>query len=93
MTASTYRVISKEEENHIFSHNWIFRDTCIYMQPTLTKKWNYIFVQILCSYFQLFISDTLVGYFLDVLFLLLAVILSEFHKKPRRKYWVTEKGT
>ena len=42
------------------------------MQPTLTKKWNYIFVQILCSYFQLFISDTLVGYFLDVLFLLLA---------------------
>ena len=74
MTASTYHVISKEEENHIFSHNWIFRDTCIYKQPTLTKKWNYIFVQILCSYFQLFTSDTLLGYFLDVHFLLLAVI-------------------
>ena len=30
-------------------------------------------------------SDTLVGSFLDVLFLLLAGILSELHEKPRRK--------
>ena len=49
-------------------------------------------MQILYSYFQLVISDTLVGSFLDVLFLLLAVILSGLHEKPRRnKDWVTEK--
>ena len=30
---------------------------------------------------------------LDVFLLLLAVILSEFHEKPRRKYWVTEEST
>ena len=40
------------------------------------------------------ISDTLVGFFLDVLFLLLAVILSELYEKPRRnKDCVTEKST
>ena len=54
----------------------------MYKQPTLTKSWNYdIFVQISHSYFQLFISDTLLGSFLDVLFLLLTVILSETHGK------------
>ena len=37
------------------------------------------------------VSDTLVGSFLDVLFLSLAVILSELHEKTRRKDWVTEK--
>ena len=48
----------------------------------------------LYSYFQLAISDTLVGSFLDVLFLLLTVILSDFHKKPIwTKDEVTEKGT
>ena len=31
------------------------------------------------------VSDTLVGSFLDVLFLSLAVILSELHGKTRRK--------
>ena len=46
----------------------------------------------LCKYY-IVISDTLVGSFLDVLFLLLAVILSELHEKPRRKDWVTEKST
>ena len=35
-------------------------------------------MQILYSYLQLVISDTLVGSFLDVLFLLLAVVLSDF---------------
>ena len=38
----------------------------------------------LCKYY-IVISDTLVGSFLDMLFLLLAVILSELHEKPRRK--------
>ena len=47
MAASVYHVISKEVENHIFGHNWSFRHTCMYKQPTLTKQWNYnIFVQI-----------------------------------------------
>ena len=47
-----------------------------------------IFVQ-----YNIVISDTLVGSFLDVLFLLLAVILSELHEKQRRKDWVTQKVT
>ena len=38
----------------------------------------------MCKYY-IVISDTLVGSFLDVLFLLLAVILSELHVKPIRK--------
>ena len=43
--------------------------------------------------YYIVISDTLVGSFLDVLFLLLAIILSEFHEKPTwKKDEVTEKG-
>ena len=38
----------------------------------------------LCKYY-IVISDTLVGTFLDVLFLLLAIILLELHEKPKRK--------
>ena len=39
------------------------------------------------------ISYTLVNFFLDVLFLLLAVILSELYENPRRKKdWVAERG-
>ena len=45
----------------------------------------------LCKYY-IIISGTLVGSFLDVLFLLLVVIL-ELHEKPKRKDWVTEKST
>ena len=44
----------------------------------------------MCKYY-IVISDALVGSFLDVLFLLLAVILSELHVKPRRKDIVSEK--
>ena len=48
----------------------------------------------LYSYFQPVISDALVGSFLNVLFLLLAVILPEFHEKPTwNKDEVTEKDT
>ena len=43
----------------------------------------------MCKY--IVISDTLVGSFLDVLFILLVVILPELHVKPRRKDWVSEK--
>ena len=47
----------------------------------------------MCKYY-IVISDTLVYSFLDMLFLLLAVVLSEFHEKPRRNVdWVTEKST
>ena len=46
----------------------------------------------LCKYYVV-VSDTLVGSFLDVLFFLLAGILSELHGKRRSKDWVTEKST
>ena len=47
MVVSAYHVVSEEVESHIF------RPTCMYKQPTLTKQWNYnIFVQILYSYFR-----------------------------------------
>ena len=85
MTASVYRVISKNIENHIFKHNRIFKLPCIYKQPVLTKKWHYnIFVQILYSYLRY--TDRL----LDVFFLLLVVTFLELHEKPRRKDWVIE---
>ena len=41
MAASSYHVISKEVENHIFKHNLMFRDTCMYKEPTLTKYFRY----------------------------------------------------
>ena len=77
--ASPFHVISKEVENRIFRYNNIFRHTCIDKQP--------IFVQIFFSYLRY--TDRL----FDALFLLLAVILSEFHEKPRRKYWVIDRST
>ena len=50
-------------------------------------------IKFLCIYY-IVILDTLGGSFLDVVFLLLAVILSELHEKPRRnKDWVTEQST
>ena len=42
--------------------------------------------------YYIVISETLVGSFLDELFLLLAVMLSELHEKPRRKDLVTAKS-
>ena len=91
MAASAYHVISTEVENDIFKHDWIFRHLCIHKQPNLTKLWNFnIFVQIL---YTVVVSGTMVGSFLDVLFLSFAVIISELHEKTRRKDWVTEKIT
>ena len=80
MAASAYRVVSKEIENQIFRHNGNFRHTCVYKQPTLTSSGIIVF---LCKYY-IVISDALVDFFLDVLFLVLAVILSELYEKPRR---------
>ena len=87
VTASAYHVISKEVENRILRPNLIFRHTCMYKQPILTKQWNYnIFVQILYSYLRY------IDRLLDVFFLLLAVTLSKLHEKSRRKDWVTEES-
>ena len=53
VAASTYCVISKEVESRVFRRNRIFRHTCLYKQPILTKYWNCInFVQILYSYLR-----------------------------------------
>ena len=51
----------------------MFRHKCMYKQPTLTKYWNYKYGIIWNCKYYIVISDTLVGFFLDVLFLLLAV--------------------
>ena len=46
-----------------------------------------------CKYY-IVILDTLVSSFSNMLFFLLAVLLSELHEKPRRnKDWVTQKCT
>ena len=90
MAASAYHVTSKKIESQIFRHNWIFRHTCVYKQTTLTKWWNIIFL------FQSYIviSYTMVYFFLDVLFFLLAVILSEFYEEARRKKdWLGKSST
>ena len=85
MAASAYHVISKEVKNHIERHNWIFIHTA-----HIDKWWNYnIFMQ-----YYIVISGTLVGSFLDVSLLLIAVILTGPHEKPRKnKDWVTERST
>ena len=44
---------SKEVENHISKHNWIFKHLHMHKQPTLKKQWNYnFFVNTLYSYFR-----------------------------------------
>ena len=66
MAALAYHVILKEVEQHIFKNNWIFRHSCIYKQPTLTKKWNFnTFEQILYSYFR-YTGRLFLGYALFV---------------------------
>ena len=94
------RITSNQKKYKIASLDTIaFLDKlCIYKQPILThyfvnmgwqRGWiglNYdIIVHILYSYLRY--TDRL----LDLFFLLLAVILSEFHEKPRRKDLVAEK--
>ena len=90
MAASAYHVLSTEVENYIFK-TIEFLDTSAFINnPHWQSSGILIF---LCKYY-IVISDTLVGSFLDVLFLLLAVILSGLHEKPRRnKDWVREEST
>ena len=67
-----------------FHFNWSFRK----FNPHWQSGGIIIF---LCKYY-IIISDTLVGTFLDVLFLLLAVRLSGLYEKPRKKKdWVQKK--
>ena len=89
MAASVYHVISTEVENHIFK-TIEFLDTSAFIN---NPHWQSSRILIFLCKCYIVISDTLVGSFLDVLFLLLAVILSERHEKPTRKDWVTEKST
>ena len=89
MAASAYHVISTEVENHIFKTIEVLYTSAFINNPHWQSSGILI---VFCKYYIVF-SDTLVGSFLDVLFLLLAVILSERHEKPRRKDWVTEKST
>ena len=90
MAASAYHVISKEVENHIFTHNWVLDIHACISNP----HWQSSGIIIFLFKYYLVNSDARVGSFLDVLFLLLVVILSELHEKPRRnKDWVTEKNT
>ena len=90
MAASVYHVTSKKVKNHILIHSWIFGHTCCINNPHWQISGIIIF---LCKHY-IVTSDTLVGSFLDVLFLLLAVILSGPPEKPRRnKDRVTETST
>ena len=80
-------VISTEVENHIFKPIE-FLDTSAFIN---NQHWQSSEILIFLCKYDIVISETLVGFFLDVHFLLLAVILSELHEKPRRKDWVKEK--
>ena len=84
MATLAYQFISKEVKNYIFKHNSIFRQTCIN-----NPHWQSSEIEVfLCKYY-IVISDTMVGSFLDVLFLLLAVKLAELsweNKKERMSY-------
>ena len=90
MAASVYQVIPKQVEDCIFRHIE-FLDTHVCIN---NPHWQHIgIIIIFCKYF-IVILGTLRVSFLDVLFLLLAVILSELYEKPRRnKDSVTEKST
>ena len=83
VAASGYHVTTKEMKNHIFRHNRIFRHTHTHMlgiQPTLTNSGIILFL----PKYYIIISDTLVDSLLEALFLLLDVMLSGLHGKPRR---------
>ena len=89
MASSVYHVISTEVENHIFKP-MEFLDTSAFIN---NQHWQSSELLIFLCKYCIVISETLVDSFLDVHFLLLAVILSELYEKPRRKDWVTKKHT
>ena len=81
MAASAYHIIPTEIKKYILIQNWIFRYTCCINNT----HWQIIGIIIFWCKHYLVILDTLVGSFSDVLFLLLAVILSGLDEKPKRK--------
>ena len=87
MAASSYHVISKEVENHIFRQNWILNKHVCINNPHRQSSG----IVICLGKYYITISDKLAGSFLDVLFLFFSVMLSEPHEKPRWKEWVTVK--
>ena len=90
MAASAYHVISKEIENQLSLDIIDFLDTHVCINNPHWQSSGVI--TFLCKYYRV-MPDTLVGSFLNVLFLLFAVISSELHEKPiRNKDWVTGKG-
>ena len=72
MTASAYHVISTEVESHLWTIE-VF-DTYAFINKT---HWQSSGIIIILLKYYIDISDTLVGSFLDVLFLLMAIILSD----------------
>ena len=89
MAASAYDIISTELQNHIFKQTE-FVDTYVFIN---NPHWQSSGILIFLYKYYIAISDTMVDSFLDALFLLFAVILSELHEKLRRKHWVSEKST
>ena len=90
MAASAYQVIPKEVENCIF-RQIEFLDTHVCIN---NPHWQRSGILIIFCKYCIVILDTLRGTFLDVLFLLPAVILSELYEKRRRNEdSVTEKST
>ena len=89
MAAWACHVMSTEVENHVFK-TIEFLDTSAFINK---PHWQSSGILIFLRKYYVVISDTQVGSFLDVLFLLLVVILSKLYEEPRRKDWVTEKST
>ena len=90
MAASAYQVIPKEVENCIF-RQIEFLDTHVCIN---NPHWQRSGVIIVFYKYFIVVLGTLRGSFLDLLFLLLAVMLSELYEKPRRsKDSVTGKST
>ena len=85
--ALPYQVISKEVENRIFRHNHTFRQICMCTTPIDNKVVELYFCANIYSYFRY------IGSLSWMIFLLLIVILSGLHEKPRRKDWVPKKST
>ena len=81
MAASAYHIIPTEIKKYFLIQNWIFRYTCCINNT----HWQIIGIIIFWCKHYIVILDTLVGSFSDVLFLLLAVILSGLDEKPKRK--------
>ena len=87
IAVSAYHLISKEEENPSLDTTE-FLDTCVYLN---NPHWQISGIIVLWRKYYIVISDKLIDFFLDVLFLLLSLILWELHENPRRNDWVTEK--